>query len=163
MGQLQCLPGSPHDEASAAQLLETQVHPNDASQFSPPEILFTDAQEAEPPGHGSASGSGQYSCERCGKPFKRLQEHERHVREVHGLRLPLQCPFCPYQWKRPYKIKDHLIKVHDNELTAVLEGVRILRGQDVVEFVETLKFVRHFKSKTPETDASSSPFPADGR
>ena len=136
------------------------MHPDDASQFSPPEILFTDAQEAEPPEHGSASGSGQYSCERCGKISKRLQEHERHVREVHG--LPPQCPFCPYQWRRAYKIKAHLIKVHNNELIPVLEEIRILQSRGVVKFVEALEFARNFKSETPETNASSPPFLVSG-
>ncbi|KAI9437057.1 hypothetical protein BJY52DRAFT_627648 [Lactarius psammicola] len=159
---LQPLSGSPSDEASAAQPCETRAHFDDATQYSPPSppeiVRITDAQEAEPPEHGSTSGGGKHSCKICGKTSKRLQEHERHVKEVHGLSTP-QCPFCSYPWKRPYKIKKHLMEVHNDELILVLEGIRTLRGQGVVEFVETLEFVRNFKSETPETNASSPPTP----
>ncbi|KAI9451981.1 hypothetical protein BJY52DRAFT_957783 [Lactarius psammicola] len=152
LGQLRRLPGSPHDETSADQLLETQAYPDAASQFSPHEpALFTGTEGAEPPGHGSASGGEQRSCERCGKISKRIQELTRHVREVHD--PPRQCPLCPFRWKRAYKIREHLVKVHHKEFKPVVEWIRILQGQDVIEFVETFEFLRNFE--LPETKASS--------
>lgn len=118
---------------------------HDPSQPSPrppsPEhqvVLSTETQEevaSELPGNGDAPASGQYSCETCGKISKRLQEHNRHIREVHG--LPRRCPLCLHQWKRGYKIKEHLITVHDDELIPeVKEKIHCLRGQGVVDFVE---------------------------
>lgn len=155
LGQLQLLPGSPH-EASTAHPWETQAYPDAGSQFSPPElVLSTGAQGAEPPGNGSASSGEKRVCGRCGKVFKRNQETARHVREAHE--PPRQCPLCPFQWKRPCKIQKHLISVHRKELTPVIEGIRVLRGQDVVGFVETFEFLRNFE--LPETTASSPPFP----
>ena len=138
----------------ATRLWEIQVRPDDASQFLSPEselAPYPGAQEAKAPGHGCVSDGEQYNCDLCGKPSKRLQEHKRHIREVHG--LVHQCPLCPYRWKRPYKIKDHLIRVHKKGLIRVVEGIRILRGKNVVKFVETLKFLQNFG--TPETNAPS--------
>jgi hypothetical protein len=149
---------SPHDEASAAQFWEIQTRPDGASQSPPPELaLYTGTQEPEPPGeHGFVSDGKQYYCDRCEHTFKRLQEPERHVREVHS-GLPPQCPLCPYQWKRPYRIKDHLIEVHKNELIRVVEGIRILRGKDVVKFVETLGIPTKFRDTRDKCIVSSFP------
>ncbi|KAI9436207.1 hypothetical protein H4582DRAFT_2058882 [Lactarius indigo] len=144
-------------EASAAGLWETQAYPDAASQFSPrPELaLFTGAQEAaERSGKDCASGGEKHICARCGKISKRSQELARHFREIHD--PPRQCPLCPLQWKRAYKIKKHLIKAHYEEFTPVVEGIRILQGQDVIEFVETFEFLRNFE--LPEMTASSPPF-----
>ncbi|KAH9006644.1 hypothetical protein EDB83DRAFT_741682 [Lactarius deliciosus] len=147
---------SPH-EASAARLWKTQAYPDAASQFSPPEFAqsaLAGAEEAtERPGNGCASGE-KHVCGRCGKISKRSQELARHFREIHD--PPRQCPLCPLQWKRAYKIKKHLIKVHHKEITPVVEGVRILQGQDVIEFVEAIESLRNFE--LPETTASSTPF-----
>ncbi|KAH8992206.1 hypothetical protein EDB92DRAFT_1816048 [Lactarius akahatsu] len=153
LGQPQRLSGSPH-EASAAHPWETQAYPDAGSQFLlPKRALFTGAQGAEQPGHGSASGREKRVCGRCGKVFKRNQETARHVREAHE--SPRQCPLCPFQWKRPCKIQKHLISAHGKELTPVVEAIRVLRGQDVVGFVETFEFLRNFE--LPETTASSPP------
>ncbi|KAI9436200.1 hypothetical protein H4582DRAFT_461242 [Lactarius indigo] len=156
LDQLQCLPGSPH-EASTADPSETQAYSDTASQFPPPElVLFTGVQGAEQPGHGSASE--KHVCWRCRKVFKRIQEIARHAREVHD--PPRQCPLCPFQWKRAYKIQKHLISAHHKEFTPVVEGIRILRGQDVVRFVETFEFLRNFE--LPETTVSLPPFHTSG-
>ncbi|KAH9059249.1 hypothetical protein EDB87DRAFT_796849 [Lactarius vividus] len=152
-GQLQRLPRPLH-EASAAHPRETQAYPDAASQSLLPECtLFTGAHGAERPRHGSASGGEKHVCGRCGKAFKRSQEIARHVREVHD--PPRQCPLCSFRWKRAYKIQRHLISVHHKEFTPVVEGIRIMRGQDVVGFVEAFEFLRNFE--LPETTTSSSP------
>ncbi|KAH9013499.1 hypothetical protein EDB85DRAFT_956246 [Lactarius pseudohatsudake] len=158
LGQLQRRPGSPH-EASASHPWETQTYPDAVSQFlSPERALFTGAQEAERPGHGNESGGEKHVCGRCGKAFKRSQEISRHVREVHE--PPRQCPLCPFQWKRPCKIQKHMISAHHKELAPVIEGIRVLRGQDVVGFVEAFEFLRNFE--LPEITTSSSPFFTSG-
>ncbi|KAH9036277.1 hypothetical protein EDB84DRAFT_1190450 [Lactarius hengduanensis] len=140
LNQLQHLPGSPNDVASPVQPWGTQSHLDDPFQLSPPGLqvmLLTETQEAasEPP-PGSAPAGEQFSCETCGHISTRPQEHGRHIREVHGLSRP--CPLCSrYQWKRGYKIKDHLLSVHDGELDPEFkETIRSLKGQGVVNYVE---------------------------
>jgi len=113
--------------------------------FSLPETApFTDAQEAEPPGHGCVSGGKQYVCGPCKKTFKRLQDIMRHVRDIHD--PPRRCPLCPYEWTRVYKIKAHLLKVHGDELCPMVSaGIRVLRGHDVVKFIDTYELLRSFE------------------
>ncbi|KAH9003534.1 hypothetical protein EDB86DRAFT_2826658 [Lactarius hatsudake] len=140
-------PGSSH-EASTAQPWNSQAHPGNAARFSPSETrAFTNAQKTELPGQGSVSGGRQYSCGLCKKRFKRRQDLMRHVRDVHG--PPRQCPLCSYEWTRAYKIKAHLLNAHSNELCPVVSlGIRVLRGHDVVEFIDTHELLRGFE--TPE-------------
>ncbi|KAI9456356.1 hypothetical protein BJY52DRAFT_1212944 [Lactarius psammicola] len=148
LDQPQRLPGSPHDNASVTQLRDPQALPDNAAQFSPPETTpFTDAQQAEPPEHGSVSGGKRYDCGTCKKAFKRLQDIMRHVRDIHD--PPRQCPLCSYEWTRVYKIKAHLLKVHSDEFCpAVSAGIRVLRGHDVVKFIDAYELLRSFE--TPE-------------
>ncbi|KAH9018717.1 hypothetical protein EDB85DRAFT_600617 [Lactarius pseudohatsudake] len=144
-------PGSPHEASTgtaqaAQQLWNPQAHPGKAARFSPSvTTAFTNAQKAELPGKGSVGS--QYGCDLCKKAFKRRQELMRHVRDVHG--PPRQCPLCPYGWTRAYKIKAHLLKVHSDELCPVVAlGLRVLRGHDVVEFIDAHELLRGFE--TPE-------------
>ncbi|KAH9074303.1 hypothetical protein EDB83DRAFT_1953337 [Lactarius deliciosus] len=135
-------PGSPH-EASTAQLWNPQAHPGNAARFSPSET----SQKTELPRQGGVSDGRQYGCGLCTKTFKRRQDLMRHVRDVHG--PPRQCPLCPYEWTRAYKIKAHLLKAHSDELCPVVAlGIRVLRGHDVVEFIDTHELLRGFE--TPE-------------
>lgn len=138
--------GSPH-EASTAQLWNPRAHPGklEATRLSPSvTTAFTNAQL---PGQGSVSGGRQYGCDICKKTFKRRQELMRHVRDVHG--SPRQCPLCPYEWTRAYKVKAHLLKVHSDELCPVVAlGIRVLQGHDVVEFIDAHELLRGFE--TPE-------------
>ncbi|KAH8985729.1 hypothetical protein EDB86DRAFT_2316370 [Lactarius hatsudake] len=81
-------------------------------------------------------------CQACGVRFRRLQELRRHEIDVHS--PPRQCLFCHYQWKRPHKIKDHLLKVHCSELPPeTLEGISALNGRGLVEFLETSEHLPH--------------------
>ncbi|KAI9428753.1 hypothetical protein H4582DRAFT_2091065 [Lactarius indigo] len=120
-------PGSPHREASTAQLWNLQAHPGYAARFSPLKTMaFTNAQKAELPGQCCVSGGR---------------------RDVHG--SPRQCPLCPYEWTRAYKVKAHLLKVHSDELCPVVAlGIRVLRGHDMIEFIDTHELLRGFQ--TPE-------------
>ncbi|KAI9432862.1 hypothetical protein H4582DRAFT_1038619 [Lactarius indigo] len=141
-------PGSPHREASTAQLWNLQAHPGYAARFSPLKTMaFTNAQKAELPGQCCVSGGRRYGCGHCNTRFKRRQELMRHVRDVHG--SPRQCPLCPYEWTRAYKVKAHLLKVHSDELCPVVAlGIRVLRGHDMIEFIDTHELLRGFQ--TPE-------------
>ncbi|KAH9163729.1 hypothetical protein EDB89DRAFT_482440 [Lactarius sanguifluus] len=75
---------------------------------------------------------GSYYCEMCDKRFGRLQELTRHKSQVHH--PPRHCPFCPYLWKRPDKIKNHILYTHPEFSHKTLKG---LRGKDIVEFLNT--------------------------
>ncbi|KAH9054834.1 hypothetical protein EDB87DRAFT_1416552 [Lactarius vividus] len=138
-------PGLSH-EASTAQLWNPRADAGNATRFSPygtTRSTFTNAQETELPGQGSVSGGRRYGCGHCPKRFKRRQDLMRHVRDVHG--PPRQCPLCSYEWTRAYKIKAHLLKVHSDELCPVVVlGIRVLRGYDVVEFIDTHELLRGF-------------------
>ncbi len=83
---------------------------------------------------------GPFICGACRATFGRPQELARHTLAVHC--PPRQCPFCPYQWRRPYKIKAHIIDVHQDEFPQeVWSVILLLRHQDVVTFVDTLSDV----------------------
>ncbi|KAH8984986.1 hypothetical protein EDB86DRAFT_3084087 [Lactarius hatsudake] len=135
--------GQSHDGANASQPLESLVHPGDASQFPHPEAarfadLATNVQVIEAPGAGGGNGGALFRCEPCKKTFGRLQELKRHRNQVH--KPQRICPFklCTYKWKRPDKIRAHIIDVHCSELCPVVfKGVSALRGKPkgVVEFV----------------------------
>ncbi|KAH9053731.1 hypothetical protein EDB87DRAFT_164377 [Lactarius vividus] len=148
LDQLQHLLGSPHDGASSAQPLGTHVHLDDTSQFSPPglQVALTETQEAinEEPVSSSAP-----RCETCNKVFGRPQELKRHGNEVHKLQQRI-CPFksCTYKWKRPDKIRAHIIDVHNSELCpVVIQGLRALhrKPEGVVKFVNAYEFGYSFK------------------
>ncbi|KAH9172727.1 hypothetical protein EDB89DRAFT_856972 [Lactarius sanguifluus] len=146
----QRLPGSPH-EANTAQLWNPQAHPAMRPDFHPPRPRHLHLQTPRRPSCSGRAvclpGGRQYGCELCKKTFKRRQDLMRHVRDVHG--PPRQCPLCPYEWSRAYKIKAHLLKAHSDELCPVVAlGIRVLRGHDVVEFIDTHELLRGFE--TPE-------------
>ncbi|KAH9173092.1 hypothetical protein EDB89DRAFT_1961238 [Lactarius sanguifluus] len=109
--------------------------------------------------HAATSGASAVRplCEICGQSFGRPQDLRRHFKDKHMPRS--QCPFCFYEWSRPDKIKTHLTDVHRDVLSAeVLQGICALRGQAVVEFLETYEMLR---SVIPQIYASSTPlFPS---
>lgn len=145
--------GQLHDGASAAQPLESLVHSGDASQFPPPESprsadLATNVRVIEAPGAEGGNGGALSRCETCKKTFGRPQELKRHRKQVH--KPQRICPFkpCTYKWKRPYKIRSHIIDVHRSELCPVVfQGVSALRGkpEGVVEFVNAYESRYSFK------------------
>lgn len=59
--------------------------------------------------------------------------------------MPLRrCPFCPYEWSRPEKIKAHLTDAHHNILSPEnLQGICDLRGQKVVVFLDSFESIRN--------------------
>ncbi|KAI9436238.1 hypothetical protein H4582DRAFT_1965268 [Lactarius indigo] len=144
-----------HDGVNATQLLQYPEHPGDAPQFLPPEVakykyadLATAVEVIEAP--GGNNGGASHRCERagCGKKFKRRQELKRHRNQVH--KPQRICPFklCAYKWKRPDKIRTHIIEVHGSELCPeVLQKLKALRGnpKGVVDFVDTDEFLRNFE------------------
>ncbi|KAH9036275.1 hypothetical protein EDB84DRAFT_1437696 [Lactarius hengduanensis] len=66
----------------------------------------------------------------------RPQDLRRHIIDKHMPRR--QCPFCSHEWSRPDRIKAHLTEAHRDVLSAeVLQGICALRGQAVVNFLET--------------------------
>ena len=51
-----------------------------------------------------------YSCKACGKRYAQPQGVRRHQRETHKARL---CKYClTFEWGRPYRYRQHLIKRH---------------------------------------------------
>ena len=81
---------------------------------------------------------GGHWCTKCVKVFIRHQELARHIREVHD--PPRKCPFCSYKWKRPDKLKSHLIIVHREEFAEdVFQRLHNLRGKDLIMFVDTIE------------------------
>lgn len=164
----QRLPALSHDVESPAQpqFWESIVQLNNTSQFSPPVLALAQstssgleqspgtaqlsgAQEAEPHRHRSAASGKQYPSrcqwENCVTVtnFKRPQELERHIREVHGSESPRKCPFCPPDrrpWKRPYLLRDHLIADHRAKFGEDdIKRILVLKGKRVFEFVDAIK------------------------
>ena len=85
-------------------------------------------------------------CVYCNKEFGRSQELKRHVKDVHMPRR--RCPFCPFVWARPGKIKAHLVADHAERFTAeILEGIKALCGRRVIEFVDAYDHI-------PDVDAT---------
>ncbi|KAH8990005.1 hypothetical protein EDB86DRAFT_1823012 [Lactarius hatsudake] len=142
-------PGQPHDGANASQL-GPLVHPGDAFQSPPAEVVKSadpalDVQAVETPGGGE--GGALPFCETCALEFGRPQEFKRHMEQVHQPQR--QCPFnpCAYGWKRPDKIKAHIIDKHRSELCPeVFKNVSALRGKRIVEFIDAYEFGRNFRT-----------------
>ena len=143
-------PGQLHDPTEASQFGGFPTYSSNSPEHPPPEPaqpadLATDVQVAEGaaagPG-GNAPGGALHFCWACGREFERRQELIRHF-QVH---MPKQkCPFnpCTYKWKRPAKIKEHIIEFHSSELLpeVLQEFLKPkLRGKAVLKFVNTLEF-----------------------
>ncbi len=147
--------GPSHDGTNAAQPQESLVHLGNASQFPPPEAaqpadLATDVQVIEALECGTSPGEALPVCDVCGRRFGRPQELKRHSDQVHM--PPRKCPieFCTYKWKRPDKIKAHITEVHSSEFCPeILQGIRTLRGKDVVKFVDDYEFGCNFEIAEP--------------
>ena len=165
LGQ-QYLSGPLHDGESAAHpyVWESKVNTEDAFRLLPPGLAqstsnaqeqlpglaqYSGAHEGESHLHtaNSAADGQRYSCDRANcipvKFFKRHQDLERHIREVHDSDSPRKCPFCPPDrrpWKRPYLLKDHLINNHRDAFAAhVFERIVGLRGKNVFVFVDAIE------------------------
>ncbi|KAH8992177.1 hypothetical protein EDB92DRAFT_588750 [Lactarius akahatsu] len=153
--------GQLHDGANTTQPPESLVHPGNAPQFPPPEAaqsadLVTEVQAVEAPGGGDDGALPL--CETCNLRFGRPQELKRHMDQTH--QPSRQCPFnpCAYKWKRPNKIKAHIINEHRNELCPeVFQTVSALRGKRVVEFVDAYELGYNFKTPTEPYVAFSLP------
>ncbi|KAH9032877.1 hypothetical protein EDB85DRAFT_2145274 [Lactarius pseudohatsudake] len=91
--------------------------------------------------HAATSGGVRPLCGTCGQSFGRPQDLKRHVIDKHMPRR--QCPFCFYEWSRADKIKAHLTEVHRDVFSAeILQGICSLRGQAVIEFIQTYEMLR---------------------
>lgn len=95
----------------------------------------TDVREAGVPTGGDTSSKLHCTREGCNAAFGRLQECKRHLIDVHSPRR--RCPFCPYKWSRPNKVKAHLMVNHQDK-PLVLNEIRTKRGQRLVAFLNTL-------------------------
>ncbi|KAH8991065.1 hypothetical protein EDB86DRAFT_1634653 [Lactarius hatsudake] len=91
-----------------------------------------DAQEATVPADSGSSSKLLCPVEGCQATFGRQQELKRHAIDVHT--LPHRCPFCPYGWSRPDKIKAHLKAKHQDE-PQVLNEILPKRGQHLVTYL----------------------------
>ncbi|KAF8274231.1 hypothetical protein EI94DRAFT_1713924 [Lactarius quietus] len=97
-------------------------------------VQQTDAQQAGLPAGGDTPHRFRCLDENCGVTFGRLQERKRHHIDVHNPRR--QCPFCPYKWCRPNKIKTHLTVNHKDKLSPeVLNELSAKRGRHLVAFL----------------------------
>ena len=90
-------------------------------------------------------------CIHCSKHFGRVQELQRHVKEIH---MPWRrCPFCDFMWTRPGKIKAHIMAEHAERFTAeMLEGIKGLCGRRIVEFLDAYDY-------SPDVDAMLRSYP----
>ena len=118
----------------------------DAPEQSPLTAQLTSAQEAGPRRHRSAvqpEYPRRCHWENCVTVtnFKRPQELERHVREVHEVHgPPPKCLFCPRTWKRAYHMKNHMINDHREKLAEdVFERILVLEGKKFFAFVDTIR------------------------
>ncbi|KAF8270379.1 hypothetical protein EI94DRAFT_1723078 [Lactarius quietus] len=94
----------------------------------------TDAQQAGLPAGVDTPCRLHCLNEHCGATFGGLQERKRHYIDVHNPRR--QCPFCPYKWCRPNKIKTHLLVNHKDKLSReVLNEISAKRGRHLVAFL----------------------------
>ena len=144
------LPQESRDGSNDTPCSEFLLLPGKASQFTPPKAaqpadlavaVQVTEQAAEAPEDSNWPGSRLCHCKICGRLFKKPHELGRHLREVHQQKR--RCPFgsCKYNWKRADKIKAHITNVHSSNLCPlVTEGVRALRGKDVIEFVNAYDF-----------------------
>ncbi|KAH9055923.1 hypothetical protein EDB87DRAFT_1270534 [Lactarius vividus] len=71
-------------------------------------------------------------AEGCQTTCGRQQELKRHINDVHT--PPRRCPFCPYTWSRPNKIRDHLLTEHQDK-PQVLREICAKRGHHLVEYL----------------------------
>lgn len=82
--------------------------------------------------------SKEWPCDRdgCNKSYRRQQELIRHVREKHGT-LPAKCLICDITWKRPEKLRRHLINDHGGHFTEKeRQRIHHLRGMnDTIDFL----------------------------
>ncbi|KAI9453914.1 hypothetical protein BJY52DRAFT_1286919 [Lactarius psammicola] len=135
------------DRASRATMPSLPVDANAFIQYS--EAVFSTVEGAAT----SSGSSGRPLCGTCGQTFGRPQDLRRHINDVHKPRR--QCPFCSYGWSRADKIKAHLTDAHRDELSAeVLQGICALRGQAVVEFLDSFEYLR--RDVMPQIYASST-------
>jgi len=80
------------------------------------------------------------TCSYCHLDFGRVQERERHVKDIHTPRR--RCPFCNVMWTRPTKIKNHLIADHADKFAAgILEGFKALNGRGITEFLDAYNYL----------------------
>ena len=138
----------PEPSSNAAAHSEFPEFPSTESLFPPPEPIHStdlaaDVQAIDASRGVDSPGGAQHRCvyDNCGQIFKRRQELTRHLNQVHN---PVQmCPFepCLYTWKRPDKIKAHIINVHGSEFCPkVLEQIHKLKGKRVIEFLGACAF-----------------------
>jgi hypothetical protein len=75
------------------------------------------------------------TCEDCNKDFFRVQELERHLKDVHTPRR--ECPFCDFMWTRPDKIKPHIVAKHQDIFSPeMLANIQSMFGKQIVAFVD---------------------------
>ena len=139
----------PEPGSNAAAHSELPELPSTESLFPPPEPIHStdlaaDVQAIDASRGVDSPGGGQYHCDynTCGQIFRRRQELTRHLNQVHS--PGRKCPFqpCLYTWKRPYKIKAHIINVHGSEFCPkVLEQIHKLKEKRVIEFLDAYTFV----------------------
>ena len=127
-------PSIPSSRTSAAQPLEDRAHSNDT--FAVELYGTTQQQRATGP-----TGSECLPCPICGTECRRKQELARHHSEVHESKN--RCPFCPMEWNRAYKIRDHLkVKHPDSFSTEIWNKINALRAKDLVVFLKSFTLFR---------------------
>jgi hypothetical protein len=74
-------------------------------------------------------------CTNCNKSFGRVQELDRHRKDVHE--QPRHCLFCGFKWTRPNNIKAHLLDKHRENFNAeLLDTIQTSRGRMIVAFLD---------------------------
>jgi hypothetical protein len=130
----------PLSETSGVQFHEDRAHSNDMSQT----LLHGTTQGSilnASPGNFTTTSNDRPRCAICGEDFGRIQELERHIRDVHTPKH--QCPFCTVEWSRPYKIMAHLMEKHRDSFSAeTWKEISALQGQKLINFLTLFTFYR---------------------
>lgn len=64
------------------------------------------------------TGERPYACKYCGETFSASSRRSEHIRKVHkssDIVLKQECHLCPAKFRLPYRLKQHLKSVHNDD------------------------------------------------
>jgi hypothetical protein len=130
-------PAIPSSRTSAAQSHKDITRSNDTFAAAP----YGTTQRGSIQRATRPTRSESIPCPICGKGCSRRQELARHRNEIHEPKN--RCPFCPMEWTRAYKIRDHLEHAHPGGFsTEILDKIKALGTEDLVVFLNSFILCR---------------------